>query len=67
MDTPPRRVPRQPDRHRMNDQRSLREQQETLLVLANDNGLYDAADWLKNLLGPGSPPAQEEDDRPWLG
>jgi hypothetical protein len=31
----------------MNDQRSVTDQLETLLSLANKNGLYDAADWLK--------------------
>lgn len=31
----------------MNDQRSLMDQLETLYGLANKNGLYDAADWLR--------------------
>ena len=31
----------------MNDQRSLTDQLETLYGLANKNGLYDAADWLR--------------------
>lgn len=30
------------------DQRSVRDQLFTLLNLANKNGLYDAADWLKD-------------------
>lgn len=30
----------------MNDQRSLQDQLQSLLQLANQNGLYDAADWL---------------------
>lgn len=34
----------------MNDQRSLTDQLETLYGLANKNGLYDAADWLRQRL-----------------
>lgn len=34
----------------MNDQRSLTEQLKTLLELATLQGLYDAADWLRNQL-----------------
>lgn len=47
-----------------NDQRSLNDQLRTLFGLANEHGLYDAADWLKNVLE-----AQEqrtEERRRWL-
>lgn len=32
----------------VNDQRSLKDQLKTLYQLANKNGLYDAADWLRD-------------------
>jgi hypothetical protein len=40
----------------MPDQRSVTDQLKTLLELANKNGLYDAADWLKQRM----PKADEE-------
>jgi hypothetical protein len=37
------------------DQRSLTEQLETLVVLANQAGLYDAADYVQTILNRRSP------------
>ena len=34
----------------MNDQRSLNDQLKSLIELANENGLYDAADWIESTL-----------------
>ena len=40
----------------MNDQRSTTDQLQSLIELANKNGLYDAADWVKTRLeNPAAP------------
>jgi hypothetical protein len=42
-----------PKKKAMPDQRSLTDQLRSLIELANQNGLYDAADFLKAHLGQG--------------
>lgn len=34
----------------MNDQSSTKNQLQKLIILANQNGLYDAADWVTNMI-----------------
>jgi hypothetical protein len=47
----------------MPDQRSVTDQLQTLLGLANQNGLYDAADWLQQRVPKvAEEPIPEPDD-----
>ena len=50
----------------MPDQRSVTDQLQTLLGLANKNGLYDAADWLKQRMETEEPVPEPDDDGDYL-